>query len=56
MTDLKKTYYGYKPKSKDVVKLEAYVRNNSNTNVLSNELPKSTNSITNKILKNKRIK
>ena len=56
MNDLKKTYYGgYKPKPTNVVKLEAYVKN-ANRSDLTNELTKSTSSITNKILKNKRIK
>lgn len=56
MEHLKKTYYGgYKPKPTNVVKLEAYVQN-ANRGALKNELPKTTNSITNKVLKNKRIK
>lgn len=56
MEHLKKTYYGgYKPKPTNVVKLEAYVKN-TDRGVLGNELPKSTKSITNKVLKNKRIK
>lgn len=56
MEHLKKTYYGgYKPKPTNVVKLEAYVKN-TDRGALGNELPKSTKSITNKVLKNKRIK
>ena len=56
MSDLKKTYYGgYKPKPINVVKLEAYVKN-TDRGVLSNDISKRTNSITNKVLKNKRIK
>jgi hypothetical protein len=51
-----KTYYGYKPKPKDVVKLEAYVRNNTDSGVLSNDKAKINNNVTNKVLKNKRIK
>jgi hypothetical protein len=56
MNDLKKHYYGgYKPKPTNVVKLEAYVKN-ADRSVLSNDISKRTTSITNKILKNKRIK
>lgn len=56
MEHLKKTYYGgYKPKPTNVVKLEAYVKN-TDRNALGNELPKTNKSITNKVLKNKRIK
>ena len=51
-----KTYYGYKPKPKDVVKLEAYVRNNTDSGVLSNDKAKINNNVTNKVLKNKREK
>jgi hypothetical protein len=51
-----KTYYGYKPKPKDVVKLEAYVRNNATSGVLNNDKAKINNNATNKVLKNKRIK
>jgi hypothetical protein len=56
MEHIKKTYYGgYKPKSNNVVKLEAYVKNTGRGD-LKNELPKGNTSITNKVLKNKRIR
>jgi hypothetical protein len=56
MENNNKTYYGYKPKPQDVVKLEAYVRNNVNSGVLNNDKAKINNNVTNKVLKNKRIK
>jgi len=51
MEHIKKTYYGgYKPKSNNVVKLEAYVKN-ANIGDLKNGLPKGNTTTTNKVLK-----
>jgi len=56
MESIKKTYYGgYKPKPTNVVKLEAYVKN-ADRGALTNDISKFNKSITNKVLKNKRIK
>ena len=56
MGDLNKTYYGYKPKENNLVKLERYLTvKNSNKTKISDNSSKSTKLTTNQVLKNKRF-